>query len=750
MNDLSHRDTSTEPSVLEFDGFSFDRQRCVLSREGRRIVATRKVLETLACLLERAPLAVSKSELMARVWPGLIIEESGLHRNISLLRKLLSAQTGKQYLETIPKVGYRFTGDVRLKVAVQENSIQPLGADDAIESDVAPPTIPVSPIEPRLSKPLRLRRLTSLTILMCACATIVAGYSLQPASIEKRFRIVPVTTRSQERPIVAAAINAEGTQLAYAERDALFIKRLDESEASELQLPAGVTPSYVKWAPGNRRLLLSATDTQTEEPAIWMLSLDGERSRRLIRNGAWASSSPDGKRIAFVRERGAIWISGPDEAGERRFAEAPGNYRFVYPPQFSADGRYLFDGLYKPADPETTIEARRVSDGKLVMSMKLPRLQSFTLLGRDALLLSVFSSRGIPPVEIAIQRFDLEHGAVGPMQKVAQLSEATAYKLTASRDARRVALIRDRTQSDVYLADVAPRTHALQNVRRLTFDEASDFPWGWTADSKNVLFHSLRAQTFHIYEQAYDKTVAHDVFGDTRDSKWPLMTADGHWLFYFSEKYPYSDGPGSLALMRQRVGASESPQRIASFAHDDVGLRCAIHAVRCVVIDQMASSAGISELQIETGKLQHLFDVPQVSRHYQQWALSPDGGRLAFLNDTGIYIYGLSNGALERQINLRGTCALRALAWDPEGEGFYLSKTSGEIGAVTHVSETGEEAVLYTGAMSGGGWIVPSPDGAHVAFQEWIPSANVWMLEFEPDKSRAEQVFRSLTASTLQ
>jgi Tol biopolymer transport system component len=215
-----------------------------------------------------------------------------------------------------------------------------LGADDAIESDVAPPTIPVSPIEPRLSKPLRLRRLTSLTILMCACATIVAGYSLQPASIEKRFRIVPVTTRSQERPIVAAAINAEGTQLAYAERDALFIKRLDESEASELQLPAGVTPSYVKWAPGNRRLLLSATDTQTEEPAIWMLSLDGERSRRLIRNGAWASSSPDGKRIAFVRERGAIWISGPDEGGERRFAEAPGNYRFVYPPQFSADGRY--------------------------------------------------------------------------------------------------------------------------------------------------------------------------------------------------------------------------------------------------------------------------------------------------------------------------------------------------------------------------------------------------------------------------
>lgn len=752
MKDFSDNGTSAEQPLLEFDGFLFDRERCLLSRNGSRIPASRKVLETLACLLERAPAAVSKAELMARVWPGLIIEETGLHRNISLLRKLLSSETGKQYLETIPKVGYRFAGEVKTSGSTQLSS-RPAAIELLVNDDVTPVAIAPGSSTPSTqtrSKPPRLRRVTSLTIAMCAFATIVAGYSLQPSPTERSFRIVPVTTRSHERPIVAAAINAEGTQIVYAERDALFIKGVEESDASELKLPQGAIPSYVKWVPGNRSLLLSATDERTDEPSIWLLSLDGRETHRVIRNGAWGSSSADAKRMVFVRNRSEIWVAGPDGDRERRFAEAPGNYRFVYPPQFSADGRYLFDGLYKPADPQTTIEARRLSDGKLITSMKLPRLQAFTLFGQDALLLSVFSSRGIPPVEIAIQRFDINRGAVGPMQKVVQWSDATAYKLTASSDARRVALIRDRTQSDVYLADIAPLTHAMQNVRRLTFDEASDFPWGWTANGKSVLFHSLRAKTFHIYEQPYDKTTAHDLVGDARDSKWPLMTADGRWLLYFSEKYPYSDGAGSLALVRQPVDGSESPQRIASFNHSDVGLRCAIHAVRCIVIDQMASWASISDLQIDTGTLQPLFDIPWVSRHYQQWALSPDGGRLAFLKDTGISIYGLSNGTLEREINLQGTCTLRALAWDSDGRGFYVTKTSGELGAVTHVSEAGKEAVIYTGPMSGGGWIVPSPDGHRVAFQEWVPSANAWMIEFEPNKSRAEEVFRNLTASVFR
>ena len=738
MNESKDRNQE-EANCFEFDGYSFDRERCLLSRDAELIPASRKVMETLACLLEGAPDPVSKAQLISRVWPGLVIEETGLHRNISLLRKLLSSQTGKEYLETIPKVGYRFVGEVRRAKTVRNRV--PTEVEDHNEAVVIAPEVPA--LVPS-ARPSRFRRGATVLVMAVVLVTVVACYSLQPSSKSAHVRTVPVTTRSQERPIVAAAINAEGTQIAYAERDALFIKTIAASKTSEVSLPHDVVPTYVRWAPGNKSLILSATSTQTEKSSIWMLSLAGEPPRELIRNAALASISPDGKHVAFIREWAEIWIADSNGARERRLGHAPGNYRFVYPPQFTANGEFIVDGFHKPADPQTTIETRRLSDGGIVTSSKLPRLQAFTLLGPNALLLSVFSSRGIPPVEIAIQPFDPSRGTVAPMQKLMQWSDATAYKLTASADARRIVLIRDRTQSDVYLADIAKGTRTMENVRRLTFDDASDFPWAWTTDSKRVLFHSLRSDTFHVYEQEYDKTVAHDLVGDSRDSKWPSMTADGRWLFYFSQQYPYSEGSHALTLMRREVGTAKPAHSVAAFTHEDVGLRCAIHADRCVIIDQTSNSSSISTLEASTGKLQHLFDIAEVGRHYQEWSLSPDGQSLALLNNSGIHIYALSNGKLARDINVPGTCALRALTWDPSGNGFYVSKTSGELGQITRVNDDGQETVLYTGPMSAGGWVVPSPDGLHVAFQQWVPSANVWMLEFPAASTRVEEAMASL------
>ena len=50
---------------------------------------------------------------MQSVWPDTVVEEGGLARNISLLRKSLGEEEGSRYIETIPKRGYRFVGEVR-------------------------------------------------------------------------------------------------------------------------------------------------------------------------------------------------------------------------------------------------------------------------------------------------------------------------------------------------------------------------------------------------------------------------------------------------------------------------------------------------------------------------------------------------------------------------------------------------------------------------------------------------------------
>jgi hypothetical protein len=72
-----------------------------------------KAVETLLVLVENAGHLVEKAELMQRVWPDAFVEEGNRSRNIYSLRKLLGCGVdGREYVETMPKRGYRFVAEV--------------------------------------------------------------------------------------------------------------------------------------------------------------------------------------------------------------------------------------------------------------------------------------------------------------------------------------------------------------------------------------------------------------------------------------------------------------------------------------------------------------------------------------------------------------------------------------------------------------------------------------------------------------
>jgi adenylate cyclase len=67
----------------------------------------------LRALVERHGTLVSKGDLMSAVWPETTVEENNLDRNISAVRKALGEKsTGRQYIETVPRVGYRFVAQL--------------------------------------------------------------------------------------------------------------------------------------------------------------------------------------------------------------------------------------------------------------------------------------------------------------------------------------------------------------------------------------------------------------------------------------------------------------------------------------------------------------------------------------------------------------------------------------------------------------------------------------------------------------
>jgi DNA-binding winged helix-turn-helix (wHTH) protein/pimeloyl-ACP methyl ester carboxylesterase len=101
-----------------FGPFQLDVRERLLSRGGEAIPLRLKVFDTLVVLIENAGRLVTKQELLDRVWPETTVEENNLNHNVSVLRKALGERaTGQQYIETVPRVGYRFAAPVEAPAA---------------------------------------------------------------------------------------------------------------------------------------------------------------------------------------------------------------------------------------------------------------------------------------------------------------------------------------------------------------------------------------------------------------------------------------------------------------------------------------------------------------------------------------------------------------------------------------------------------------------------------------------------------
>ena len=96
-----------------FGRFTLDLDRQQLLLGDRSIPLARKNFEVLQVLVEARGRIVPRDELACAVWPDTVLEESTLRQNIYSLRTLLrELDQESEYLETVPKVGYRLAVSV--------------------------------------------------------------------------------------------------------------------------------------------------------------------------------------------------------------------------------------------------------------------------------------------------------------------------------------------------------------------------------------------------------------------------------------------------------------------------------------------------------------------------------------------------------------------------------------------------------------------------------------------------------------
>lgn len=97
----------------DFGRFRVKSEERLLLRGEELVPLTPKAFDVLLTLLENDGRIVKKDDLMKKVWPNTFVEEGNLTQNVSLLRKALGESAdGPQFIETVPRRGYRFVAPV--------------------------------------------------------------------------------------------------------------------------------------------------------------------------------------------------------------------------------------------------------------------------------------------------------------------------------------------------------------------------------------------------------------------------------------------------------------------------------------------------------------------------------------------------------------------------------------------------------------------------------------------------------------
>lgn len=106
---------SAAPEAVSFGPFRLHAGQRRLERDGSPIQLGGRALDLLIALVERAGTVVSKNELLAKVWPDIIVDEGSLRVQIAGLRKALGdGEAGARYLTTVSGQGYCFVGRLSL------------------------------------------------------------------------------------------------------------------------------------------------------------------------------------------------------------------------------------------------------------------------------------------------------------------------------------------------------------------------------------------------------------------------------------------------------------------------------------------------------------------------------------------------------------------------------------------------------------------------------------------------------------
>src|SRR5262249_22955913 len=297
-------------------------------------------------LVENPGTLLEREKLLKTLWPDSFIEENNLTVNVSTLRKVLSEGGGQvQYIETVPKRGYRFVAEVRQGLMAEAALPEPASA------------VVVSPANSRLGiRPIYAIGIAALLLTALGVAGLLHFSGAEPPPI---LEALPLTSYPGSE--YSPSISPDGTRVAFTWQapngavPGIYVKVIGAGDAIRLT-GANEATTDPAWSPdGTQLAAIRETPGAAHEPAqeIVLMPAVGGTARHLAEirferemHGGRLSWSPDGKWLLLSsRERAGAPLSIQAvavESGQRRpITSPPTTYLGDGHPALSPDGRSL-------------------------------------------------------------------------------------------------------------------------------------------------------------------------------------------------------------------------------------------------------------------------------------------------------------------------------------------------------------------------------------------------------------------------
>ena len=565
-----------ESHLYEFGPYRLVPSERLLLKAGEPVALTPKAFATLVALVRRAGHVADKDELLKEVWPDSFVEESNLAQNVFALRRALGeGETGKPYIETVPKRGYRFLASVRIvkdtaaelfieqHLSARSSTPQQSSPNHALASgfafmqeasggpqvidEAAAKLLQKSPRSLRLPVALDIKgksahKTRNAAIILGLIALAIGGGALlyrfkrraNPPSSFQTMKMVRLTAIGK---VFDAAISPDGKNVVYAisesGRQSLWMRQTATQSQVQIVAPAEHVVTGLNFSPDGNYIYYSVLSRDSRQRTLFQVETLGGAPKKLLENlrAEPLSFSPDGRQFTFIRftagKESALMIANADGTAERKLL-THNQPEVIHYPAWSPDGKRIAYCVVNNESNDTALFEAQVADGstKPLTTRRWFRISGLSWLSDGSGLLMLAT----PDQNFVNQLWQLSY-AEGEAQRLTNdLDSYTHMSLTA--DSGTLAVVQSQRQANIWVASLGDISH----LRPVTSGPGKlDNCASWTPDGR-IVYHSDADGIDNIWITDADGSHPQQLTSNARINQCPAVSPDGRYIVFQSDR----------------------------------------------------------------------------------------------------------------------------------------------------------------------------------------------------------------------